>query len=965
MLPSRDSFARSFIRFLAKAVIIVGPGNSIPVSGYGPASTDIWPGYPAADRLPAVDTIPNPFQFFNPANDPSGDGHVSSPDEWQARRAEIKELVQRCWLGYRWPTEAKDVTGATYEVIEPNAISVGFDFPPFAVPASIDLHEAFEHLAADLLTGEVVIRAIIPPAGPFAPPKLGDVQAKFGPAADEADALAKAIEAWNAGYYVPYPSFGQTHYAVLRDYTGTLAAPPPTTKPVTYNTVTVANRDAGTEASFNITVRMPTEAERTNIWGAADVRVPVILDIGGAVSQIAEVNAQGYAYIRFRPTDIYPDDASATGGINRDGVYTRLYPYDKDVYRYASGALMAWGWGVSQIINALEQPVQDGLISWGEQLGIDPAKTLVTGHSRYGKAAMFAAGFDERIGITLASEPGGSGIQSYRYKVEGKIFNFNTYPKADRVYGKTEIPTVSYGGGSSWFPETAAHFVNQDNRLPFDAGDLIALVAPRPFFATIGIDSHWLGNEGAVAAMQAASEVYACIGKDEIERSNIAVRARESDHVLYNRDLAFAIAIMDREFKQGADDRLLHVRDLFPDGNGSLGSMTYPAQDYAGISGMNDYPFDINSSYLPWSRPDKYTLWTAQENFLAGYPVSITAHSDAPDVLLVLPDGTEAAAADQADGMFRFDVTAEQAVYGRYELRTVGDGKLNRSVYFAAVSLADALRHATSKGDEGEENRLIGFSSRLSNTAANPPEVYVGGQRVTMSFTPERFKTEETTLLEYGILFHDGLFARMAAEGWDASKTFRIRNLQFVTIPDYTFELSFGNIIASAAGGGKEGAARFTQPISWNVERFNNGPAEVWPAIPDTKAEKDLLQSGGTVVRPDRPSPKPTAYHAAVVGTKVQRIGGKTEVVIAFDTEMDTREFGIGLNIGGSWETSWSADRKQMTLTFDYAVFPAGTTTDAIIFRLMDAERSLIPGPVRLPLSFPAAPGTGNSAFRV
>ena len=95
---------------------------------------------------------------------------------------------------------------------------------------------------------------------------------------------------------------------------------------------------------------------------------------------------------------------------------------------------------------------------------------------------MFTSAFDDRISICVPSECGGSGIQSYRYKVEGKIFNFNTsaYAKADRVYGKTEVPTVSYGKGNSWFPETAAMFVARDNQIPFDPVEIIALVAPRP-----------------------------------------------------------------------------------------------------------------------------------------------------------------------------------------------------------------------------------------------------------------------------------------------------------------------------------------------------------------------------------------------------------------------------------------------------------------------------------------------------
>lgn len=935
-----------------------------PVSGFT-ASSEIWPGYPAVDQLPTINTIPDPFKFFNAENDPTGDGHVSSSAEWVARRNEIKELVQRYWLGYRWPTAPENVTGKTQVIMEPNTISLGFDWPPYSYATVFNLRDEFYNLAEKLLEGTVEILEVIPPADIFGAPTLGEIKFTFGPAADPAEAEELAIQAWNAGYYLPYTSFFSTSYAVLRDYTGALKAAPGAQKPVSYNTVTITNPDNGVQESFNIDIKLPTVTQAVYAWEDFNpsvteavywddlgLQVPVIIDIGGAAaSHVASINDQGYGYINFTPTDIYPDDSSASDGINRDGIYTRLYPYNKDEYEYASGALMAWGWGVSQIISAMEQPVDGGTQTWGEALHIDPSKTLVTGHSRYGKAAMFAAAFDDRIGICLASEPGGSGIQSYRYKVEGKIFNFNTYPKADRVYGKTEIPTVSYGEGNSWFPETAGRFVNKDNQLPFDSSDIIALVAPRPFFATTGIDTHWLGNEGGVAAVQAASEVYNYIGKDSIEKNNIAVRARQSDHVLYNRDLPFVVAIMDREFKQ-RDENTLHVKDLFPDGEG-LGNMSYPAKDYNDVSEFNSYPFDINSSYLPWSRPDKYTLWTNQENFLVGYPVTITAHSNAPDVKLYLPNGAEINAVSQDGEVFTFNLAAEQAVYGRYELRTIGDDKENRSVFFAAVSLADSLRHATSKGDEGEENRLIGFSSRLANNVDNPPEVYIDGKRVTMSFTPERFKTEDTTLLEYGVLFHDPLFARIATEGWDETKTFNIKNLNFVTIPGFTFEISFGNIKASAENNGKEFAADFTQPISWNVEKFNNGPAKVWPEIPDTKEEKETLQAGGTVTRPEAPLPKATNFDSGIKSTRIEYADNKTNVIIDFDSDLDTREYGFGFDVTDNWDTTWSEDKKQVTLSIDYAQFPVEATANLIIFRLKDAEGNMIPGPKYLTLSHP------------
>lgn len=923
----------------------------LPMTGYA-ESSEIWPGYPGVDQLPSINTIPDLFKFFDVKNDPNGDGYVTDPSEWTARRNEIKDLVQRYWLGYRWPTRGEDVTGETKVTMEPNVVYLGFHWPPYFMGVPCNPGDEFKNLSQKLLQGTVEIHELVS-AGGSGSTTEGGVKFTFGPATTQEEAESQAIEAWNAGYYIPYSQWGSKNFAVLKNLTGTISAPPGTQKANSKNVVTIKNPDTDVTASFNISVTTPSGAQMEAAWGDAKARAPVVIDIGGAVSQVSTLTQQGYAYINFTPTDIYPDDSSAADGISRNGVYTKLYPYNKDDYEFASGALMAWGWGAGQIISALESPASTtgGAATWAEELQIDPAKTLVTGHSRYGKAALFAAAFDDRFSICLPSESGGSGIQSYRYKVEGKIFNFNVYPKADRVYGKTEIPTVSYGGGNSWFPETAANFVNKDNQLPFDSSDIISLVAPRPFFATTGIDAHWLGNEGAVAAVQAASEVYDYIGGNDVEKTNIAVRARESNHVLYNRDLAFVIAIMDREFKQ-SDDKTLHVKDLFPTGSG-LGNVSYPAKDYSRVSDFNSYPFDINSSYLPWSSSNKYTLWTAQENFLVGYPVTITAHSNAPDVKLFLPNGTEISSTGREGEVFSFSLTAEQAVYGRYELRTVGPDKKTRSVFFAAVSLADSLRHATSKGDEGEENRLAGFSSRLANSAADAPEVFVNGKQRTMSFTPERFKTEETTLLEYGVQFHDKLFVDIANNGWDATRTFDIKNLKFVTIPGFTFEISFGNVPASAGNSGKDLASNFTQPISWNVERFNNGPAAEWPVIPDTQAERDTVMAGGTVTRPAAPAPKATAFDTKIVSKVVQHVGDKANVVINFDSELDTREFGFGFDVTDKWDTVWSEDKKTVTLSMDYSKFPVGSKADLIIFRLKDTEGNLIPGPIYLPLTYP------------
>ena len=901
-------------------------------------------GYPGIDELEANDTIPNPFQFFDPSNDPTGDGYVSSVEEWSARREEIKDLVQHYWLGYQWPTASEDVTGGIVaRTVDNDAEFGGFHGWWTTV---FNLNDVFTGLVEAIQTDGVTVDGTT-----------------YGPEADAEAAKALAIEAWNAGYSIHYPEqfYAPEGDAVFTDVTGPISEDsiPQKTKVIYPSIVRIKNPETGVEAEFDIVVSAPTPEQKEAAWGSADALVPFVIDIGGSSAFSAEnLNPQGYALITFTATEIYPDDSNAADGISREGVYTTLYPYDADQYEYASGALMSWAWGVSQILNALGNQAIGEDITYGQLMGLDPTRTVVTGHSRYGKAAMLAAAFDDRISICCPSEPGGSGIQSNRYKVEGKIFNWNTsyYPKADRVYGKTETPTVSYGAGNSWFPETAEMFVNKDNQIPFDSDEIIALVAPRPFFVVSGMDTHWLGNEGGVASVQAAAEVYDYIGTTEIEKNNIAIRCRQSDHVFYPQDFCFALAIMDREFKQGDDDTLLHVQDLFPEGE-NYSSMSYPAADYEYVSNLNSHPYEISSYYMPWSSAGKYVLWTAQDNFLTNHDVTITAHSDAPDVDLYTPDGTKLDAASAADGVFTFQLSAEDTVYGRYELRTAGEEKENRSVYFSAISLSDALRHGTTKGDEGEENRVLGFSSRLANTADNPPEVYINGQRTTMSFTAARVKPEETTLMSYGIQFHDHLFVRIAENGWDETKTFQVKNLQFVTLPDYTFEFSMADIYASAEDSGKEGAANFTKAISWPVERYNNGDAGVWPQIPNTLEERQTLASGGDVTRPEGPEPWTTGFGAKITSSVAQVDGGNLVITVTFSEPLNTGEYAFGLDVASRWQSAWNEAGNAISITIRPADLTAGAEkANLMFFRLMDQEGNLISGPIELPLDLPAVP---------
>jgi hypothetical protein len=147
---------------------------ALPVTSLA-ASSEIWPGYPGVDQLPAINTIPDPFKFFNAKNDPTGDGYVSNPTEWTTRRDEIKELVQHYWLGYRWPTRPQDVQGETKDVMEPNAFTYIF--------WNVNLKDEFDKLVAKLQKGTVEIHDLTVVNG-YGATTEGNLKYTFGPAAD-------------------------------------------------------------------------------------------------------------------------------------------------------------------------------------------------------------------------------------------------------------------------------------------------------------------------------------------------------------------------------------------------------------------------------------------------------------------------------------------------------------------------------------------------------------------------------------------------------------------------------------------------------------------------------------------------------------------------------------------------------------------------------------------------------------
>ena len=146
-------------------------------------------------------------------------------------------------------------------------------------------------------------------------------------------------------------------------------------------------------------------------------------------------------------------------------------------------SLGAWAWALSR-----------GLDLAGRIPEIDAEKSVVTGCSRLGKAALIAAARDERFAVCVPVQTGGGGV-----------------PLAKRDYGEnisTENRTYTH-----WYCRAYAKYAEAPwKTMPFDQHLFVACVAPRALLVE-GFDKPWFDTEGEFLSVQAASPVWKLLGK--------------------------------------------------------------------------------------------------------------------------------------------------------------------------------------------------------------------------------------------------------------------------------------------------------------------------------------------------------------------------------------------------------------------------------------------------------------------
>ncbi len=238
--------------------------------------------------------------------------------------------------------------------------------------------------------------------------------------------------------------------------------------------LTVTASDGTKTISFAATVTLPA---------AGVAPYPAMIGVGGVSIGTQQLADMGVATIIF-PNDAVAQqlDASSRG----KGAFYDLYGAN-----HSAGAMMAWAWGVSRLIDAIEQTPAAQL---------DPGRLGVTGCSRNGKGALIAGAFDERIALTIPQESGSGGAASWRI--------------SDAMIAEgTVVQTLSeITGENTWFRKSFSEFNSAAKQLPFDHHAIEGLVAPRALLIIENTSQVWLGNKSTYDNSMAAHAIWAALG---------------------------------------------------------------------------------------------------------------------------------------------------------------------------------------------------------------------------------------------------------------------------------------------------------------------------------------------------------------------------------------------------------------------------------------------------------------------
>lgn len=234
----------------------------------------------------------------------------------------------------------------------------------------------------------------------------------------------------------------------------------------------------------------------------------------------------GYAIAAFHVSDAAPDDAR----LFMNGTL-KLYPEQLSADN-GMRAIGAWGWAASRVMDYFEK----------EPL-VEETKVAVVGHSRGGKASLWAAAQDKRFALCISNCSGSTGAKLARREFGERIRRINTsFPH--------------------WFTTNYRKFNDKERELPVDQHMLIGLIATRPVYATNATEDLWADPAGTFLSLKHAEVVYRLYGErsrlpdmppapdSAVTESPLAYHNRTGDHNMTLYDWSNFIRFADYHFKK-------------------------------------------------------------------------------------------------------------------------------------------------------------------------------------------------------------------------------------------------------------------------------------------------------------------------------------------------------------------------------------------------------------------------------
>ena len=217
---------------------------------------------------------------------------------------------------------------------------------------------------------------------------------------------------------------------------------------------------------------------------------------------VKEVLARGYAIVTFTHSEVAADDAKTSW---ETGVFKAFGPRPRADRSW--GALSAWAWGASRVLDWIET-----------QSDFDASRVAVLGHSRGGKAALWAGVTDSRFYLTCVNDSGMAGAKLNRMDLPW-----------------SESPDIIFSAFPHWFSALYGRWTGAGAPEGYDQHHLLALVAPRKLAVGSGSEDDWAGPAGERKATELAAEAWRAYGIGGLG-ANVFYHVRRGPHNLRIED---------------------------------------------------------------------------------------------------------------------------------------------------------------------------------------------------------------------------------------------------------------------------------------------------------------------------------------------------------------------------------------------------------------------------------------------